>query len=49
MDGALDTEQSAFSPLKQTESNQSLLITYFPNTPKQWKSCKVDWNQIWWD
>ena len=29
MDGALDTEQSAFSPMKQAvDANQSLLITY---------------------
>ena len=29
MDGALDTEQSAFSPIKQAvDANPSLLITY---------------------
>ena len=31
MDGALDTEHSAFSPIKQAvDANQSLLIAYFP-------------------
>ena len=43
MDGVLDTEQSAFSPIKQAvDANQSLLITYFPYTPKQWKMCKAE-------
>ena len=37
MDGALDTEQSTFSLIKRAvDANQSLLITYFPYTLKQW-------------
>ena len=43
MDGALDTEQSAFSPTKQAvDANQSLLIAYFPYIPKQWKMRKAE-------
>ena len=42
MDGALDTEQP-LSPIKQAvDANQSLLIAYFPYTPKQWKMCKAE-------
>ena len=32
MDGSLDTEKSAFSPVKQAVE-QSILITYFPYAP----------------
>ena len=43
MNGALDTEQSAFSPIKQAvDANQSLLINYFPYTPNQWKMSKAE-------
>ena len=36
MDGALDTEQSSLSPIEQAvDANQSLLVAYFPYTPKQ--------------
>ena len=43
MDGALDTEQSTFSPIQQAfGANQSILIIYLPYTPKQWKMCKAE-------
>ena len=49
MDGALDTEQSAFSHIKQAvDANQSLLITYIPYTPKQSKMCKAESDLVGW-
>ena len=43
MEGALDTEQSAFSPIKQAvDTNQS--FDYILNNEKCAKR-----NQIWWD